>query len=322
MKNRLLFLSVFCLSIFTQAQNVSINTLYDDPKLNTWNVGICLAGVDIQNRSGGGIYSMVHGRYIIGKFMTVSANASYDLAKILGNGVFTTNDEVFNTLDPYLHIEGRASLHFKDKIGEMKSKIKLGRGATSKGTVKYSTNYTTKVRNVFALTGSLNIMNHTGLQIDDSASGKRVLKLEDGQGKDVGFKGNAYVNQKNMILGLGIHLGQYTHYKGVFTSGPTGKKTRWVKKSIEANFEFLLGLTLKMGDKAYWVDDDDKVVEYNITDAEKKRFGGRISVDYGSNKVGFFQHFELGYRPGLSAPSPQSSFLNQGYINWGIGFGF
>lgn len=315
---------MLCVTGIAQAQQekVNIQTVYDEPGKNLWNVGICLAGIDVQNKSSGGLYYLLHGRYTLGKIVTISANASMDLAKLIGNNSFVSNSEVFKSLDPYTHIEARASVHFSDKIKTLESKIKLGSRATNGGTTKYSVNYSTKVRNVYALTGSLNIMNHIGGQIDDSAAEKRVLTLTDQNGNDVGFKGNAFVNQKNMVLGIGIHMGQYTHFKGTFTSGPTGKKTRRVKKSIEGNIELLLGLAMNMGDVAYWVNANDDLVQYTIKSAEKRRIGGRISMDYGKNKVGFFQHFEIGYRPGLFAPSAQSKFLDQGYLNWGIGFGF
>jgi hypothetical protein len=325
MKKQLSMMTLLCLSFIGKAQNdkVTITTTYDDPKKNFWNVGVCLAGIDVQNKTSGGLYYMIHGRFTLAKFMTFSANVSMDLAKISGKNSLISTSKIYEHLDPYSHIEARASLHFSDKISELKSKVKLGTASSNGGTSKYSVDYTTKVRNVYALTASLNLMNHVGGQIDDSSADKRVMVLTTNNGQDAGFKGNAYLNQKNLVLGAGLHFGQYTHFKGTFTSGPTGRKTRRVKKSIEGNIEVLLGLAMAMGDKAYWENPDTKLVEeFDIKSVEKKRIGGRISADYGKNKIGFFQHFEMGYRPGLRAPNDQSKWLNQGYVNFGIGFGF
>lgn len=319
-----LFLSILSIGLFipvktiAQDSKVNISTTYDNPYKNKWNVGLILAGIDVQNKSAGGVYYMLHGRYTMGKLFTFHANAAFDLTTFIGKDGIVKASPVYSKLDPFTHIEARASLHFSDKEGTMSNKIKLGQDAN----YKYSTNYTTKSRNVYAFTASLNLVNNIGSQMDDSAAKYRVLTLTDQNNNDVGFKGNSYINQKNMILGAGIHIGQYTHFKGVF-SASSFKKTRRVKKSLEANFEFLLGLAIGVGDKAYWENPNTKIIEeYKIKDAEKKRLGGRISMDYGSNKVGWFQHFEMGYRPGLSAPNTQSKWLNQGYINMGVGFGF
>jgi len=325
MKRQLNIMALLGVSFLAKAQQhkVSITRVYDEPKKNFWNVGICLAGIDVQNKTSGGLYYMVHGRFTLARFMTFSANVSMDFSKISGNNNLISTSKIYEHLDPYSHLEARASMHFSDKISELKSKIKLGSAASNGGTTKYSVEYSTKVRNVYALTASLNLMNHVGGQIDDSTSDKRVMVLTTNNGQDAGFKGNAYLNQKNLVLGAGIHFGKYTHFKGTFISGPTGKKTRRVKKSVEGNIEVLLGLAMSMGDKAYWENPNTKLVEeFDIKSVEKKRIGGRISMDYGKNKIGFFQHFEMGYRPGLSAPNTQSKWLNQGYINFGLGFGF
>lgn len=304
--------------VSAQDSKVTITTAYDDPYKNKWNVGLILAGVDVQNKSAGGVYYMLHGRYTMGKLFTFHANAAFDLTTLTGGEGIIKTTSVYSKLDPFTHIEARASFHFSDKEGSMNNKIKLGQD----GSYKYSTSYTTKSRNVYAFTASLNLVNNLGSQMDDSASKYRVMTLTDNNNNDVGFKGNSFINQKNLIIGAGIHIGQYTHFKGKF-SASTFKKTRRVKKSIESNFEFLFGLAVNTGDKAYWENPNTKVIEeYKIKDAEKKRLGGRITMDYGANKIGWFQHFEMGYRPGLAAPSTNSKWLNQGYLNWGIGFGF
>ncbi|MFM9946095.1 MAG: hypothetical protein ACKVQB_12775 [Bacteroidia bacterium] len=319
-------LSIAISSLAQEKGKVTVTTIYDEPKKNIWNVGIVLAGFDIQNQTSGGLYYMVHGRYTLGKLFTFTANASLDLTKLIGGDGIIKTGGVYTSLNPYSHFEGRASFHFSDREGKLTNKVKLGQGIENIGgvshTVKYSTTYESKVRNIYALTASINLHNQTGVQVDDSAADKRALTMTDAQGNDVGFKSQSAVNQKNIIIGVGLFIGYYTHFKGKFTGGTLGSKTRKIKKSTSSAIELLIGTSMNMGNKVYWKDNNDVIQTYNLKTAETKRLGWRITTDYGRNKVGLYQHFELGMRPGLFAPSRQKSWLNQGYISVGYGFGF
>ena len=313
----IIFTSLSLCSFISKAQDdgkVIINTIYDEPRKNAWNVGIAL-GLDLQNKTSGGLYYLLHGRYTLGKLMTFNVNAAMDLTKLTGTNGIISASEVYKKIDPFMHLEGRASFHLSDKIGEVKSKVSLG----GDGKYNYSTNYTSKNRSVMGVTASLNIHHHVGGQSADSASDKRAYNVK--IGNITGYKENTFINQKNMILGIGFFVGDYTHSKHKFTAGPVGTKKRKLKRSMTTSIEFLLGLNMNMGSKAYWVE-NSQVKEAEISDVEKKRMGFRLVADYGKNKVGWFQHFELGLRPGLYSPNSQSKYLNQGFLNWGFGFGF
>lgn len=304
------------LSLISKAQNdkVIIEKIYDDPLKNKWNVGLAL-GFDIQSKTSGGLYYMIHSRYTLSKLLTFNLTAALDLTKLSGGKGIIKTGEIYSKLDPYRHIEARATYIFSDKINESKGKANLG----SDGKYTYSTTYTSKSRAVMGATASLNLHNHIGGQMDDSTSDKRAYNIVNGN--FTGFKSNTIVNQKNIILGVGFFFGEYAHSKYKFSAGPVGTKKAKVKKSISTAIEFLLALNVNVGDKAYY-DNNGTVEEYKITDVEKRRMGFRIITDYGKNKPGWYQHFELGMRPGLYSPNKQSKTLNQGYINWGFGIGF
>lgn len=314
-KITVLGLLVAC-SYISKAQNekVLISTIYDDPKKNSWNVGIAL-GFDIQNKTSAGLYYLLHGRYTLSKLLTFNVNTSLDLTKLTGGNGLIKTDDVYKKIDPYMHIEGRASFHLSDKINEIKSKVSLG----SDGKYTYSTNYTSKGRVIMGLTASLNLHNQLGMQIEDSAADKRAydVKIDN----YTGYKAKTFVNQKNMILGVGFFFGDFTHSKHSFTAGPVGTKKRKLKRSMTTAIEFLFALNMNMGDKAFWAE-NNTLKEAEITNIEKKRMGFRIITDYGKNKIGWYQHAEMGLRPGLYAPNSQSKYLNQGYLSYGFGFGF
>ncbi|MCC6720702.1 MAG: hypothetical protein IT243_00755 [Bacteroidia bacterium] len=316
-KKEFILLTMFIASSFlSKAQNdkVIITKIYDDPKKNSWNVGMAL-GLDIQNKTSGGIYYFAHGRYTLGKLMTFNLNAAMDLAKLTDGKGLIKYGEVYNKLNPYMHIEGRASFHLSDKIKKVNCKANLG----SDGEYNYSTNYTIDTREIIGLTASINIHNHIGGQMNDSSSDKRAYNVKVGNNNV--YQPNSFVNQKNMILGVGIFVGNYSHSKYSFSAAPVTTKSAKIKKSFITAIEFLLALNMNMGSKAYW-EENNQVKEGEITDVEKRRMGFRIITDYGKNKIGWFQHMEIGLRPGLYSPNKESKYLNQGYLSWGFGFGF
>lgn len=302
-----------------QNEQVTITTQYDDPMKNTWNGGI-FAGLDIQNGTGG-LALGVNGRYTLGKIATFSTNLAVDMTNyVKSGGILKYDEKIYAKMPSYKSFEFRGVFHIKDDIRELSSKIKLGQS----GDMKYSTSYTTKSRYVFGLTGSLNIQSNIVTQGMDSTATNfaRVFTLKDANNADPGYVKGVFAGQTNIIIGAGLHLGQYTWFKGKFSAAPIGTKTRRVRKSIITNFEVLYGLTIKETDEAYIRDANSNLITYKISDVEKRRLGFRISADYAANKPGLFNRFEIGYRPGIFAPNKQSKYLNQAYIVYGLGIAF
>lgn len=296
-------------------ETVSITTEYDEPYKNTWSGGI-YAGLDVQNNSGG-IYTGINARYTLGKIATFSTNIAYDLTKIAkSGGILKYDEEVFSKLPAYKNIEFRGVFHFSDKEGSMDNKIKLGQV----GDMKYSTSYKSKSRLVYGLTASINIQSRISSQTLDSV---KIFTVKDNQGNNPGFVNGITAGQNNLVLGAGIHIGQYTWFKGKFTAAPIGSKTRRARKTISTNFEFLTALAIGTGDKAYHKKDaNSPLITYTLTDTEKKRFGFRITADVSSNKPGLFNRVEMGWRPGIYAPNKQTKYFNQAYFLYAIGIGF
>lgn len=304
---------------FAQDDKVSITTVYDDPMKNTWNGGI-FAGLDVQNGSGG-LFLGVNGRYTLGKIATFSTNLAVDMTNYVKSGGILKYDEaIYAKMPSYKNFEFRGVFHLKDEIRDLSSKIKLGQS----GDMKYSTSYTTKSRYIFGLTASLNIQSRIATQnLDSTASNfAAIYTLRDANNADPGYVKDVFAGQTNVLIGAGIHLGQYTWFKGKFTAAPIGTKTRRVRKSIVTNFEVLYGLAIRETDEAYKTDANGNLLTYKLTDTEKRRLGFRISADYSSNKPGLFNRFEIGYRPGIFAPNKQSKYLNQAYIVYGLGLAF
>lgn len=290
---------------------VTITPEYDEPYRNTWNGGV-YAGLDLQNGSGG-LYVGLNGRYTLGKIATFSTNIGYDLTKLAkSGGILSYDQEIMDKLTAYKNIELRGAYHFKDKEGTLNNKVKLGQS----GNMKYSTSYETKVRNVYAFTASLNIQSRIYGQTVDSV---QVIKVKDQNGADPGYINGIVGSQNNLLIGAGIQMGQYTFFKGKFVGGPINKNKR-IKKSVVANFEFLMALGIGAGSEAYYKKDaNSPLVTYKIDDVEKKRFGFRLTADYGSNKPGFFNRIEMGWRPGVYAPSKSSKYFNQAFIVYALG---
>lgn len=306
-------------SAVAQENQVTITTQYDEPMKNTWNGGI-FAGLDVQNGSGG-LFLGVNGRYTMGKIATFSTNLALDMTNyVKSGGILKYNEEIYAKMPSYKSFEFRGVFHLKDDIRDLTSKIKLGQS----GDMKYSTSYTTKSRYVFGLTGSLNIQSRIATQNLDSTATNfaSIYTLKDATGADPGYVKDVFAGQTNIMIGAGLHLGQYTWFKGKFSAAPIGTKTRRVRKSIVTNFEVLYGLAIRETDEAYKTDANNNVVTYKLTDVEKRRLGFRISADYSSNKPGLFNRFEIGYRPGIFAPNKQSKYLNQAYIVYGLGIAF
>lgn len=306
------------------AQSVMITPEYDSPEKNVWS-GAIYTGLDMQNTSGG-IYLGLNGRYTMGKIATFSTNLNYDLTRLIKSGSFVTFDEeLLNQLPAYKDFQFRGTFHFKDEIGTLKSKVKLGRKSepnptgTGSRTVKLSTQYESKVRNIYGLTASLNIQSRLAGNQDSF----QVVKVLDNLGNDPGNI-NVGIGQNNLVLGAGLQIGQYTWFKGKFSSISSNfNKNRRIRKSLVANFEVLYALSISTGEEAYFKKDANSAIEtYKITDVEKRRLGFRITTDYGMNKPGGFQRMELGWRPGVWAPSANSKFLNQAYVVYALGIAF
>ena len=309
---------------FVFGQAVSVTPEYDTPEKNIWN-GAIYTGLDLQNATGG-VFVGLHGRYTLGKVATFSTNLSYDLTRLVGSGsLLSFDEELLGQLPAYKDFQFRGSFHFQDRMGELSSKVKLGRRnvANSSGTggktVKYSTDYKSQVRNVFGVTASLNIQSRLAGNQDST----QVITVKDELGNDPGNIKVA-VGQNNLVLGAGLQIGQYTWFKGKF-SAPSANinKTKRIRKSIIANFELLYALSIGTGDVAYFNDEgNSSLVEYDLVDVEKKRLGFRITTDMASNKPGGFQRIELGWRPGVWAPSRGSKFLNQAFLVYAVGIAF
>ena len=81
-----------------------------------------------------------------------------------------------------------------------------------------------------------------------------------------------------------------------------------------------MALAIGEGKEVYYKKDANApLLTYKIDDIEKRRFGFRIAVDYASNKPGFFNRMELGWRPGVYAPSKSSKYFNQAFIVYALG---
>jgi hypothetical protein len=315
-------LLALCMLLFfsfgVKAQMVSTTTEYDTPEKNTWN-GAVFTGLDIQSNSGG-LYLGLNGRYTLGKIATFSTNLAYDYTRIAGSGSFVSFDEeLLSNLPAYKNFEFRGAFHFKDVETTAETKVKLGRGVNSSGkAVKWSVQQETKARNVYAITASVNIQSRIAGQPEET----QVIYVQDAAGNDLGFVKEIAVGQNNLVLGAGLQLGQYTWFKGDF-SGLGKTKTRKIKKSLVSNFELLYAFAIGEGDVAYYKKDVNSPLQtYTLTSVDKKRLGFRLSTDYSKNKPGFFQRMELGYRPGIAAPSANSKWLNQGYVVYAVGIGF
>ena len=203
---------------------VTITPAYDEPYKNTWNGGI-YAGLDIQNSSGG-LYLGLNGRYTLGKIATFSTNLGYDLTKLAkSGGILSYDEEIMGNLSAYKNIELRGAFHFKDNEGKLNNKVKLGQS----GNIKYSTSYETKVRNVYAFTGSLNIQSRIYGQTLDSV---QIIKVKDQNGADPGFINGLVGSQNNLLVGAGIQMGQYTFFKGKFVGGPINKNKRIISYGL------------------------------------------------------------------------------------------
>jgi hypothetical protein len=301
-----------------KAQSVTISTEYDEPYKNIWN-GALYTGIDLQSNSGG-LFLGLYGRFTLAKIATFSVNYAYDYTQLFGSGSLVSFDEeLLSQLPSYSNFEARAVFHLIDKTGSMSHKVKLGRGSDGNGnTIKYSTTFASDSRVVIGLTASLNIHSRLAGQQDSN----QVFTIKDAQGDDPGYLDNLAGGQKNLVIGFGLHTGQYTWFKGSFSS-IKGTKNRRIRKSLVANFEILFAATIATGDSAYYKKDANSALEkYELTDVEKRRLGFRISTDYAKNKPGFYQRMEIGYRPGIWAPSRQSKLLNQGYVIYAIGLGF
>ncbi len=323
LKNTIIALLILC-STQVWSQSILITPEYDTPEKNTWS-GALYTGIDMQNTSGG-IFLGLNGRYTLGKIATFSTNLSYDLTRLVSSGsVLSFDEELLNQLPAYKDFQFRGTFHFKDEMGTLKSKVKLGRrneaNATGTGgrTVKYSTQCETKVRNVYGITASLNVQSRLAGNQDSF----QVIRVKNALGEDPGNI-NVAVGQNNLVLGAGLQIGQYTWFKGQFSAVAANiNKTRRVRKSLVANFELLYALAISTGDEAYFKKDANTALEtYKIDEVEKRRLGFRITTDYGMNKPGGFQRLELGWRPGVWAPNANSKFLNQAYFVYALGIGF
>ncbi|MBI1306365.1 MAG: hypothetical protein GC181_07105 [Bacteroidetes bacterium] len=314
---------LFAVPVFSQ--NVSVVTEYDAPEKNSWN-GAMYIGGDFQPHTGGLMLGM-YGRYTLGKIATISTNLAYDYTRLVSSGGLITYDQTLtDKLPAYKNFEFRGTFHLKDNMdGSLKTTIKLGRRVENAGvnktrTIKFRTDHTTKARIVTGLTASLNIQSRFAGQPDST----QVFKVTDATGKDPGKVQEIFIAQNNVMIGVGMQIAQYTWFKGKFSAAAIGTKTRRVRKSIIANFELLYAMTIATGDEAYKVDknNNNTLLTYKLNDVEKRRLGFRICTDYAANKPGLYQRMEIGYRPGVWAPSNGSKFLNQGYIVYGVGIGF
>jgi hypothetical protein len=321
MKKQLIMLTgcVLFANFTVKAQEqVTITKDYDDPYSNIWNLGV-YGGLEVQSKSSGGLYYGASARFTLGKIATFQANMGLDLTRQVKSGGFITyNENLVSKLPSYKNIELRGVFHFRDNETEKNHNIDLGES----GGYKYSTNYTTKARSVQGITASVNI--NSRMYIQNNSDSTQILKTTF-NGADPGYLSGLSTGQNNIILGLGFHAGEYTYFKGKFSSGPTGTKTRRIKQALCANIEFLFAPVINVMDLAYY-DNNGVTEEYKITDVSKKNLGFRLSVDLFKGKPGWFMRTELGKKPGIEAPlnsdSKMGKFLTNGYISFAFGLCF
>lgn len=304
-----------CFLQFSFAQQVTITTEYDTPEKNTWSGGV-YAGIDVQNNSGGLLLGL-NGRYTLGKIATFSTNIMVDMTSFTGSGGIIQFDEaLMDKLPSYKNLEFRGAYHLTDKEGSLTTKVKLAKI----GDTEYSTSHKTKSRRTFGPTASLNIQSRAASQHLDSVT---IYTVEDEQGTDPGHVKDLVAGQTNVVLGVGVQLGQYTWFKGRFDAPSISiSKNKSIKRTLTTNFELLYAVAIATGDEAYFKSGDQPLQTYKLKEVEKKRIGFRIATDIGTNKPGIFQKAEIGYRPGIASPNKQSDFLNQAYLLFGIGFSF
>ncbi|MCE3297272.1 MAG: hypothetical protein K0R65_2986 [Crocinitomicaceae bacterium] len=319
-KSLSLFVFFFGLGIAAQAQEqVTIQTDYNDPYKNIWNVGV-FAGIDIQSKNSGGILYGVAGRFTLGKIATFSGNLELDLANQMKSGGLIKYDEaLFDKLPSYKNVELRGVFHFRDNESEKDHKIELGSG----GGYEYSTNYTVKTRNTQGFTASFNL--NSRIYGQNNTDSTRIMELRDMNGVDPGFISGAYTGQDNIVLGVGLHAGEYTYFKGRFSSVTTGSKTRRVRSMSNVNIEFLFAPVIKTGKEAYVKNPAGTIDTYTIEKISKKNMGFRISADVLRGKPGLYVRMELGKKPGIESPikaEKMSKLLNNGYIMMAFGIGF
>ncbi|TNE52962.1 MAG: hypothetical protein EP338_13020 [Bacteroidetes bacterium] len=305
-----------------QAQDggkVLINTEYDEPYRNKWNVA-AFAGLEIQAKSSGGLYYGASARYTLAKVATFYANLGLDMTSASkSGGILKFDEELMGKLPSFKTIELRGTFHFKDQEGQKTQKVSLG----SDGRYEYSTNYTTKSRVVRGITASLNFNSRAYVQNVDSTL---ILDVRDQNGGNPGYIQGLATGQNNMFIGLGFHMAEYTFYKGQFTGGAHGTtKTRRLKRMVNTNFELLFAPAIAVGDEAY-LKDGGQLFTYNVENVEKKNLGFRITADVLNGKPGFYARVEMGTKPGIKAPLKTDSkigkYLTNGYFAMSFGFGF
>ncbi|MGV3630652.1 MAG: hypothetical protein ACO1O6_05585 [Bacteroidota bacterium] len=322
MKKKVLSLLVFifALQLVAKAQEqVTIVTDYNDPYKNRWNVG-AYAGIEVQSKSSGGIFYGAAGRFTLGKIATFSGNIALDLTSQMKSGGLVSYDEaLYAKLPSYKNIELRGTFHFRDTEEEKDHKIELGSG----GGYEYSTNYTVKARSVTGFTASLNINSRVYGQ--NSYDSTEIMELRDANGVDVGYINGAFTGQDNVFIGVGIHAGNYTFFKGKFSSVTTGTKTRRVRSMSNANIEFLFAPVIKTGSEAYVKNASGTIDTYTIDKISKKNLGFRISADVLKGKPGVYARVELGKKPGIETQvkaEKMAKLLTNGYITMAFGIGF
>ena len=311
---------VFGLNLAARAQEqVTIQTDYNDPYKNIWNVG-AFAGIDVQSKSSGGLFYGVAGRFTLGKIATFSGNLALDLTNQMKNGGLVSYDEaLYAKLPSYKNIELRGVFHFRDNESEKDHKIELGSG----GGYEYSTNYTVKTRNVQGFTASLNMNSRVYGQ--NNADSTEIMELRDVNGADPGYISGAFTGQDNIVIGVGLHAGEYTYFKGKFSSVTTGTKTRRVRSMSNVSIEFLFAPVIKVGDEAYVKNSSGAIDTYKIESISKKNMGFRISADILRGKPGLYARMEIGKKPGVESPikaEKMSKLMTNGYIARAFGIGF
>lgn len=300
-------------------ETVSIQTVYDEPYRNFYNAGV-FVGLDVQPNSGG-LYYGAAGRFSLAKIATFQANVGLDMTNFTKSGGLLSYDaEIYKDLKTYKTIDLRAVFHFKDEEGEKGHKVNLG----SSGGYEYSTNYACKARSVLGLTASLNINTRLYSMSNDTLG---IITIENAQNYQKGALNGMLMSQDVVMIGGGLHIGDYTLFKGVFSAAPIGTKTRRIKRSTCANIEFLFAPVVNVSQQGYLRDQStDAVTAYNITDAKKKRIGFRISADMVTGKPGWYIRSEMGIKPGIESPlksqEKAAKFFKNGFFNFAFGFGF